>query len=141
MITALLIGLLILFILMGMPISFAIGVAALAIILITGLPPAVMVPASIENAGSLTLLAIPLFLVAGMLMEQGGISRRIVDFAYSLVGSRKGGLGYVAVVSGVFFGGVSGSATADTAAIGGVVIPAMKRKGYRAPFAAALVAA
>lgn len=141
MITVLLIGLLILFILIGMPISFAIGIAALAIISVTGLPLAVMVPTSVENAGSLTLLAIPLFLVAGMLMEQGGISRRIVDFAHSLVGSRKGGLGYVAVVSGVFFGGVSGSATADTAAIGGVVIPAMKRKGYKAPFAAALVAA
>jgi tripartite ATP-independent transporter DctM subunit len=141
MITVLLVGLLILFILMGMPISFAIGVAALVIILITGLPLQVMIPQSIESAGSLTLLAIPLFLVAGMLMEQGGISRRIVDFAYGLVGSRKGGLGYVAVVSGVFFGGVSGSATADTAAIGGVVIPAMKRKGYKAGFAAALVAA
>jgi C4-dicarboxylate transporter DctM subunit len=141
MITVLLIGLLILFILMGMPISFAIGVAALVIIQVTGLPLAVVVPSSIESAGSLTLLAIPLFLVAGMLMEQGGISRRIVDFAYSLIGSRRGGLGYVAVVSGVFFGGVSGSATADTAAIGGVVIPAMKRKGYKVPFAAALVAA
>jgi C4-dicarboxylate transporter, DctM subunit len=141
MISLLLVGLLILFILMGMPISFAIGVAALVIILVTGLPPAVMVPTSVESGGSLTLLAIPLFLTAGMLMEQGGISRRIVDFAYGLVGSRKGGLGYVAVVSGVFFGGVSGSATADTAAIGGVVIPAMKRKGYQAGFAAALVAA
>lgn len=141
MTAVLLIGLLILFILIGMPISLAIGVAALVVIVVTGLPLEVMIPASIESAGSVTLLAIPLFLVAGMLMEQGGISRRIVDFAYSLVGSRKGGLGYVAVVSGVFFGGVSGSATADTAAIGGVVIPAMKRKGYKAPFAAALVAA
>ena len=141
MIAVLLVGLLILFILMGMPISFAIGVAALVIILVTGLPLEVMIPVGIENAGALTLLAIPLFLVAGMLMEQGGISRRIVDFAYGLVGSRRGGLGYVAVVSGVFFGGVSGSATADTAAIGGVVIPAMKRKGYKPGFAAALVAA
>jgi C4-dicarboxylate transporter DctM subunit len=139
--TVLLISLLMIFIFMGMPISIAIGAAALIIVFVSGLPPEVAVPASIENAGSVTLIAIPLFLVAGMLMEQGGISRRIVDFAYSLVGSHRGGLGYVAVVSGVFFGGVSGSATADTAAIGGVVIPAMKRKGYRPSFAAALVAA
>jgi C4-dicarboxylate transporter DctM subunit len=89
---------------------------------------------------SFVLLAIPLFILAGALMEEGGTARRIVEFASSIVGRFRGGLGLVTVLSAMFFAGISGSASADTAAVGSVMIPAMKRKGYDGPFAAALTA-
>ena len=84
------------------------------------------------------LLAIAFFFLAGELMNRGGITRRIVDFASALVGHFKGGLAQVNVVSSLFFSGISGSAVADTAAVGSVMIPSMKRKGYSAGFAAAI---
>ena len=127
------------------PISFALGVAGLA--MAAAIPGMSMLTALTLFAQRMfvgidvfLLLAIPLFILAGALMDEGGTARRLVDFASALVGSTRGGLGHVTVLSTMFFSGISGSASADTAAVGSVMIPAMKRKGYDGPFAAALQA-
>ena len=129
----------------GVPIAFALGLAGIA--MAGAIPDFSILTALTLFAQRLfvgidvfLLLAIPLFILAGTLMEVGGTARRLVDFASAVVGWLPGGLGFVTVVSGMFFAGVSGSASADTAAVGSVMIPAMKRKGYDAPFAAALTA-
>ena len=87
------------------------------------------------------LLAIPLFILAGAIMGQGGIAPRIVNLAMVFVGRFRGGLGMVSVLATMFFSGISGSSSADTAAIGSVTLPAMKKRGYPPEFATALVAA
>ena len=86
-------------------------------------------------------LAIPLFILAGGFMEQGGISQRLVQFARNLVGHIKGGLGFVVVVAEIFFSGISGSSIADASAIGSLLLPSMVKAGYAPPRAAAIVAA
>ena len=136
----LLAALLVLFVL-NAPIAVAIGVASLLAIWAKGSFP-LMVVAQRMFAGtdSFHLLAVPLFMFAGVLMESGGISRRIVDLANALVGWLPGGLAAVAVVSAMFFAGISGSAAADAAAVGSILIPAMKRAGYDSDFAAAVQA-
>jgi C4-dicarboxylate transporter DctM subunit len=141
MMAAILIGSMIFLVLLGMPVAIAIGISAVLVMLLSGLPLSTMVQTGIDAANAFSLLAIPFFLLAGQIMERGGISRRIVDFAYGLVGSFRGGLAYVGVVASMFFGGISGSATADTAAIGSAVLPAMRQKRFNMPFSAALVAA
>ena len=138
--SALLLGVMGALILANMPIALAIGIAALAVIFYERLPMMGIVQQMIVSTDSFALLAIPFFLLAGLIMERGGISRRIVDFASSLVGNIRGGLGHVSILASLFFGGVSGSCAADTAAVGSVLIPAMKREGYHMPFVAALQA-
>ncbi len=91
-----------------------------------------------DGATSFPLIAIPLFILAGALMNTGGISRRLIDFTSALIGFIRGGLAMVNVAVSLFFAEISGSAVADVAAIGSVLIPAMKRKRYRATFAAAV---
>ncbi len=86
------------------------------------------------------LIALPLFVLAGGLMNAGGISARLFEFARALVGWMRGGLAHVNVLTSMFFGGMIGSSTADLAGTGSIVIPAMKRNGYPAPFSAALTA-
>ena len=130
------------FVALNTPISLALGLASLAGLLYAGGLPLVMVPQKLfTGIDSFVLLAVPLFILAGNLMETGGISRRIVAVASALVGHIRGGLGQVVIVSTIFFSGVSGSSTADTAAIGSVCIPAMVKKGYRRELATAIVAA
>jgi C4-dicarboxylate transporter DctM subunit len=127
---------------LGVPIAFALGVASLAGLLASGTIPLVIVPQRVfAGLDSFPLLAAPLFILAGALMETGGISARLPRFAGSLVGHVRGGMGMVVVLSTMLFSGISGSSTADAAAIGSVMIPAMTRRGYRPAFAAALVAA
>jgi C4-dicarboxylate transporter DctM subunit len=140
MASALLLGTMGLLILGNMPIALAIGVAALAVILYADLPVMGLVQQMVTSADSFALLAIPFFILAGVIMERGGISRRLVDFASGVVGNIRGGLGHVSILASMLFGGVSGSATADTAAIGSVLIPAMRREGYHMPFVAAMQA-
>lgn len=127
------------------PISFALGLAGLA--MAAAIPEFSVLTALTLFAQRIfvgidvfLLLAIPLFILAGALMEVGGAAQRLVDFASALVGRFRGGLGHVTVLSTMFFAGISGSASADTAAVGSVMIPAMKRKGYDGPFAAVLTA-
>lgn len=140
MATLVLLGVMTLLILANMPIALAIGLAALSVIFLERLPMMGIVQQMVTSTDSFSLLAIPFFLLAGVIMERGGISRRLVDFASSLVGNIRGGLGHVSIIASIFFGGVSGSCAADTAAIGSVLIPAMKREGYHMPFVAALQA-
>ena len=139
---ALLFVLLAVLLLIGLPIAFALGLAATATIWLGDLMPMLIVPQEmIRSINSFALLAIPFFILAGFLMQHGGISRRLVDFSNALVGSMTGGLAMVAIVTSLFFAAISGSGTATTAAIGAILIPAMIAKGYDANFAAANQAA
>ena len=95
----------------------------------------------VAGVDSFPLLAVPFFILAGELMNAGGISRRIIDMAQAWVGHIRGGLGYVTVITGIIFAGISGSAVADTAALGAILIPMMVAKGYRTDKATALVGA
>lgn len=123
------------------PIAIAIGAASVAAILAAGNFPLMMViQRMFGGADSFHLMAVPLFMYAGLIMERGGISRRLIDFANALVGWLPGGLAAVTVVSAMFFAGISGSAAADTAAVGAILIPAMKKSGYDSDFAAAVQA-
>jgi len=136
----LLLSLLLLF-LINTPIAVAIGAAAVISILASGDLPLMMVAQRMfSGTDSFHLMAVPLFMFAGVLMEAGGISRRIVDFAEALVGWLPGGLAAVTIVSAMFFAGISGSAAADAAAVGAILIPAMKKSGYGSDFAAATLA-
>jgi tripartite ATP-independent transporter DctM subunit len=124
------------------PIAIAIGTASVLGMLIHGEFPLMMVVQRMfGGVDSFHLMAVPLFMFVGVIMEAGGISRRIIDFADSLVGWLPGGLAAVTIVSAMFFAGISGSAAADTAAVGAVLIPAMKNSGYESDFAAAVQAA
>lgn len=137
----LLIALLVLFA-TGTPIAVAIGASSILAILYQGDFPLMMVAQRMfSGTDSFHLMAVPLFMFAGVLMEAGGISRRIIDFANALVGWLPGGLAAVTIVSAMFFAGISGSAAADAAAVGAVLIPAMKKSGYDSDFAAAVQAA
>lgn len=126
---------------LGMPIAYAMGLSALGALLVLDIPLTVFFTRTIASINSFSLLAIPFFVLAGDLLTVGGISKRLIDFANSLVGSARGGLGMASVASMTMFSGISGSAAADTIAVGGVMIPAMKRSGYDAGWAAALIAA
>ena len=150
MIIVLLFGLMFALMALGLPIALAIGLPAIGLIVTPGVFPDVVTVAALgqtivqqlfSGVDSFDLLAVPLFMIAGALMEHGGISRRLIDFANSLVGWAPGGLAAAAIVASMIIAGISGSAAADTAAIGAVVIPAMIRQGYPAAFAAAVVAA
>lgn len=123
------------------PIAIAIGASSVIAILIQGDFPLMMVAQRMfSGTDSFHLMAVPLFMFAGVLMEAGGISQRIIDFANALVGWLPGGLAAVTIVSAMFFAGISGSAAADAAAVGAILIPAMKRSGYDSDFAAAVQA-
>jgi C4-dicarboxylate transporter DctM subunit len=123
------------------PIAVAIGVASILGILIQGdFSMMMVVQRMFGGTDSFHLMAVPLFMFTGTIMEAGGISRRIIDFANSLVGWLPGGLAAVTIVSAMFFAGISGSAAADAAAVGAILIPAMKKSGYASDFAAAVQA-
>ena len=123
------------------PIAIAIGMASILGILIHGdFSMMMVVQRMFGGIDSFHLMAVPLFMFVGVIMEAGGISRRIIDFANSIVGWLPGGLAAVTIVSAMFFAGISGSAAADTAAVGAILIPAMKNSGYESDFAAAVQA-
>ncbi|MDI3522008.1 MAG: TRAP-type transport system large permease protein [Bacillota bacterium] len=129
------------FVLLGVPVSFVLGIASLiALVFIGGYPLQIVVQRMFTAVDSFALMAIPFFMLAGGLMDKGGITRRIVDFANALVGFLRGGLAHIAIVSGVVLAGISGSAVADTAAIGSILVPEMTKRGYDRDFSAAMVA-
>ena len=141
MVPILFLSLLVLF-LINMPIALAIALSSLAAFWVHGDFSLMMVVQRLyAGADSFPLLAVPLFMYAGVLMEAGGISRRVVDLAEALVGWLPGGLAAVAIVAAMFFAGISGSAAADTAAVGTILIPAMIKRGYDPGFAGAVQAA
>ncbi|WKB53436.1 TRAP transporter large permease [Eleftheria terrae] len=119
----------------GVPVAFSIGLSALATIAWEGLPLAVGFQQMTSGMNAFSFLAIPFFIFAGELMLHGGIADKIVDFARSLVGHIRGGLGMSNVVANTLFGGVSGSPVADVSAMGAVMIPMMKKEGYHADYA------
>ncbi|MBW9114717.1 TRAP transporter large permease [Rhizobium cauense] len=121
--------------LIGTPIAFCLGVASFATVLYMGLPPMVVFQRLNSGMSVFSLLAIPFFIYSGDLMVRGGIAQRIVAFAASLVGHVRGGLGQVNIVTATLFGGISGSAVAEAAAVGGLMIPQMKARGYGADYA------
>lgn len=124
------------------PIAFAVGLACLAYLVLKRDIPLVVVPhRAISGMDSFLLLAIPLFVLAGDMMNRGGITGRLVGFARALVGHVRGGLGMSAVVGEYFFSGISGSSAADVSAIGSLLIPSMRRAGYSSELAVSIVAA
>lgn len=136
-----LVGLLLLLLALNVPVATAFGLTASAFLVLRTDIPLTLIPQQMFGGTDSTVLqAIPFFLLAGALMDKGGISQRLVNFAHALVGWVTGGLAMVSVVASMFFAGISGSAAADSAAVGSVMIPAMERKGYARDFAAALIA-
>ncbi|MHB1006834.1 MAG: TRAP transporter large permease [Chloroflexota bacterium] len=132
------------FVLMALtvPLCFSMGLGATIALLLDGsIPPVVIVQRMFAGSDSTTLLAIPFYILAGNLMEEAGISTQLVNLARALVGHIRGSFGMVTVVAEYFFSGLSGSTTADVSAIGSLMIPAMRRAGYRAEDSVAIVAA
>ena len=125
---------------LGMPVAFAVGLSAVAGALWIDLPLEALMIQITSGVNKFTLLAIPFFILAGAIMAEGGIARRLVNFAYVFVGFIRGGLSLVNIVASTFFGAISGSSVADTASIGSVMIPEMEKKGYPRDYAAAVTA-
>src|SRR6266702_482889 len=126
---------------LGVPVLLVMGIVGLAGILATpSLVPALFPQKMFAMLDNFSLLALPYFILAGELISAGGISKRLVVFAETVVGHWRGGLGHASVVSSMVFAGVSGSSVADTSAIGSILVPAMKTHGYKPGFAASLVA-
>lgn len=134
-----LISMIILFAL-GIPIAFTLGIVGLIAVLVAGVINPQIVPLTIFNGfQSYTLIAIPLFILMGQIMTQSSIATRLIDFATSLVGFIKGGLGMATVTTGMAMAAISGSSVADAAALGSTLIPQMVKKGYSKGFAVAIV--
>ncbi|MDR3592643.1 MAG: TRAP transporter large permease [Negativicutes bacterium] len=117
------------------PIAFSLGIASLITCLYAGIPLAPLAQRMVASLNSFPLMTIPFFVLAGHIMSDGGIAKRIVDFASVLVGRMRGGLAMVNIVGSMFFGGTTGSSVADVASVGPVLIPMMERKGYGKDFA------
>ncbi len=126
----------------NVPIGFALAIAVLFAMIFSGNLPLTLIPMRmVAGANSFPLLAIPFFMLAGAIMERGGVSRRIVELANTLVGHVQGGLAAVSIVGCTFFAAISGSTPATAAAIGNLTIPEMEKRGYERSYAAAVVAA
>jgi hypothetical protein len=137
-----LLGAFVLLLAINVPVAFSMALACIATLLWQGTIPVSTVTLKLYSGiDTFPFLAIPLFILAGGLMEHGGISFRLVRFAKNLVGHIKGGLGFVVVVSEIFFSGISGSSIADASAIGALLLPSMVKAGYTPPRASAIVAA
>jgi len=130
-----LIAVFVLLLVMNVPIAVSIALATFVAVLAEGADPSVVVAAKMANGvNSFALLAIPFFILSGHLMGRGGLARRLIDFAATLVGRLPGGLGYVNTLTCMLFGSISGSAAAAVSSVGGFMIPEMNRKGYGRAF-------
>ena len=126
---------------LGMPIGFCLGLAAIAKVFLDGQVPVLILAQQVYEAlDNFSLLAIPLFVLAGELMGVAGITERLVNLSRALIGHFRGGLAQANILTNMFMGAISGSALADLTAIGSMMIPAMKREGYRPAFAVAVTA-
>ncbi|BAQ09131.1 C4-dicarboxylate transport system, large permease component [Bacillus sp. OxB-1] len=127
---------------LNMPIAFALGISSLAFIFLNGDGVLTVVPQRMFAAiDSFPLMAAPFFILAGKLMEHGGISERLINFAQSIVGSLRGGMAHVGIVTCLFFAALVGSGSVTTAAVGGIMIPTMVKAGYDRAFSTATIAA
>lgn len=127
-------------IIFGIPIVFSMAMANLIMLLIMDFPIVSYAQKLFNGMDSFALLAVPFYMFVGEIMNRGGIAKRLMVFSDALVGHIKGGLGHVNILSSMFFGGISGSAIADTAAIGGLLIPTMEEEGYEPAYSAAVTA-
>lgn len=141
MITAILFGSLVLLLALGVPVAFSIGMASLAAMLANGLPLISLAQKLLTGVDSFPLMALPFFLLAAELMTGGALAEVLLKFAAMFVGHRRGGLGYTNILTLTFFSGISGSALADAAGPGSILIRMMRKSGYPAGYAAALTAA
>jgi tripartite ATP-independent transporter DctM subunit len=134
-------GLFCVFMVLGMPIGYCMGLAAIIAILIDGqLPVLILAQQYYEALDNFSLLAVPLFVLAGELMSVAGITERLVNLSRALIGHVRGGLAQANIMTNMFMSAISGSALADLTAIGSIMIPAMKREGYKPAFAVAVTA-
>jgi tripartite ATP-independent transporter DctM subunit len=124
-----------LLLLTGVPVAFCLGLSSMATVLYLGIPPVVVFQQMSTGMNAFAMLAIPFFIYSGDLMIRGGIADRLIQFASSLVGHLRGGLGQVNVITCTLFGGISGSAVADASAVGGIMIPQMVKRGYAPDYA------
>ncbi|ANQ23804.1 C4-dicarboxylate ABC transporter permease [Vibrio natriegens] len=143
MVTVTLFGVFLLLVLLGAPVAICLGVSSLVVLEYLPNTPNItlLAKSAVMGGNSFPLVAIPLFVLAGEIMQRGGLSSRIVGAAYNLVGHFKAGLAYVNVLASMFFAAISGSSPATVAAIGSNMIPEMERVGYKRPFSAAITAA
>lgn len=133
-----LLGTFLVMIFLRFPIAYAVGLASLFCIIQQGLNPAVITQQMVNGISSFSLMAVPFFITMGVIMGTGGISEKLIDLANSLVGWMRGGMAMVNIVASLFFGGISGSASADTASLGSILIPMMVDQGYDADFSTAV---
>ncbi|MBU0644799.1 MAG: TRAP transporter large permease [Alphaproteobacteria bacterium] len=134
-------GLFVVFLVMGIPVAIVIGAASMTALNLSGVPLMVVPQQMFSGINSFAFVAVPMFILAGDIMAQGEISKRLVAFADSMFGFIKGGLSIVSVLAGMFFAAISGSGAATTAAVGASLVPELKRKGYDPAAAASLIAA
>lgn len=125
----------------GVPIIFVLGITGLVYVYLAGLPLVLLPQRLFVGLNSFLVLSVPLFILAGNIMNASGITERIVRFSNLLIGRVRGGLAYVTVLATMFFAGITGAGAADTSAIGAIMIPAMRNEGYQAEYAAAVTAA
>ncbi len=125
---------------LGIPIAFVLGISSVLYLWKTQMPFVLISQRVFVGLDNFLLLAVPLFILAGKLMNASGITRRLVDFFYILIGHVRGGLAYVNIIASIFFAGITGAGAADTAAIGSIMIPAMKKEGYSSEYSGAVTA-
>lgn len=135
---AIMLGSFVLLLMARMPISFTLGISSVLTALYLNIPLATLFQRMVSGVQSFSLLAIPFFILAGEIMGQGGISRRLITLANACVGWMRGGLAQVNILASMFFGGISGSAVADTSSIGSILIPMMTDSGYDKDFSVAV---
>lgn len=124
----------------GIPIAFVLGISSVIYLWKTQMPFVLVAQRVFVGLDNFLLLAVPLFILAGKLMNASGITRRLIDFFYILIGHIRGGLAYVNIIASIFFAGITGAGAADTAAIGSIMIPAMKKEGYTPEYSGAVTA-
>lgn len=137
---AVMMAIFLIFVFLGIPISFSIGISTMVAVIVRGMPMAFISQMAFTGLDSYTYIAIPMFILSGYLMETGGLSKRLMNFASSLVGNIYGGLGIIAVLFCTFFAAISGSSPGTVAAVGAMMVPPMVEKKYDRDFCGALIA-
>ena len=127
-------------ILLRVPLGFSLAVAGMTAYIVGGDSLLTMAQSYYDSVNSFPLIAVPMFFLAGIVMERGGLSRRLVDVAEAMIGGIRGGLGMVTILASMFFSAISGSGPATTAAVGGVMVPSLLERKYPRGFAGAIVA-
>ncbi len=136
--TLILLGSFLLMVLFRFPIAYAVGISSVLCLIYLGRPLTIMAQQMVRGISSFSLMAVPFFITMGCIMGSGGISQKLIALADSIVGWMRGGLAQVNIVASYFFGGISGSAAADTASLGSILIPMMVEQGYDADFSTAV---